>query len=158
MGVWNANWDLDLVNGQGYGRLKVGRFTLKSVTNQPGRFVVHTTPNAPKAKWLGVPFERKGSVKGPNLGWPLLRSPEASHCREAAKWMRSQVEQRWGNSLVPQFEYLEATIPWPTGPEKIALFKANNAFVGGTDFLIGILIMHLSGRVSPDGSVIGRRR
>lgn len=156
MGAWNTDWQLNIAQGTGYSPLAVGRFRLKKVAGQPGKFKVTSSPGASAAKWLGIAFELKAGNAGPNLGWPLLESPTTAHCKAAAKWMRGQINERWGRS-VPQFEHLEATIPTDQGPAKIALFKANKGFSDGYDFLIGILVNDLDGGAAPDGSVIGRK-
>lgn len=156
MGAWNANWQLNIARSTGYQSVAVGKFTLKKVSGQAGKFKVHTSPNSAAAKWLGTVFEQRGTTPGPNLGWPLLASPTEDHCKEAAAWMKAKVKERWGRN-VPQFECLVAEVGTNRGPKEIALFKANKGFNGGRDFLIGIFVEDLDGGTAPDGSVIGRR-
>lgn len=155
MGTWNADWDLQLASGLAYEDCAVGKFTLKKITDDT--FEVNTTKNEPDAKWLGTTFTRRPGSPGPRLGWPLMQDAAPEHAIAAGQWVREKVQQQWDASHL-QFECLEGSVPQGNGVEKIVLFKADEGFAGGDDFLVGIRVNDLDGAALPDGSVSGRRR
>jgi hypothetical protein len=153
MGTWNGEWSLQIASGTAFKEWVVGNFTLTKVDDE----TYEVTSMDPPAKWQGVQFKLRPGSPGPQLGWPLLNHAKPHHSMAAGSWITETVKQQWDASHL-QYECLEAEVPLGQAVKTIMLFKSDEAFEDGDDYLVGIRKDYLDDNSLPDGSVSGRRR